>query len=394
MVPPVKVLENVRVLDLGSFITGPYAAALLGDLGAEVIKIEKPGGGDPFRGTEQGNFSVEFQSHNRNKKSITLDYGKPEGYRILLDLVRGADVLIYNARPGAAEHKKIDYQTISKVNPRLIHCNISGFGASGPYSHRPGFDNVGQSLSSWITFFQDMREPRVAGPAVCDSVTGLFAAYGVLGALFERERSGVGRRVDINMLSAMIAFGGEPITRYHETGKVPGLYTRGAGSQAFVLTCRDGRQIGIHLSSPEKFWVALCEAVGEPNLLEDPRFATRPQRVEGYEVLAHELNAIFAQRDRDDWIARLEAADVPFAPVRTVDELKQDPQVAFLDPFYKLPVPGHGEVTGIHRPVDYDGSRDIDFLPAPLVGQHTIEVLRSLGIDETRLRDLQERELI
>jgi crotonobetainyl-CoA:carnitine CoA-transferase CaiB-like acyl-CoA transferase len=389
-----KVLENVRVLDLGSFITGPYAAMLLGDLGAEVIKIEKPGQGDPFRSFQQGNYSIEFRAHNRNKRSLTLDYSQPEGYEILLDLVRWADVLFYNARPGAAEHKKIDYATLSKINPRLIHCTISGFGKDGPYALRPAFDTVGQCLSGWITSFHDMTDPRIAGPAVCDSVTGMYAAYGVLGALYERERSGVGRKVEINMLSAMIAFGGEPITRSEATGQAPGIHDRASISQAFILTCRDGRQVGIHLSSPEKFWVALCKAVGEPNLLEDPRFATRRQRVDGYHILAEELNAIFARFDRSEWLERLEAADVPFAPVRMLDELEDDPQIAHLNPFYRMPVPGHGDVMNIHRPVDYDGSHEVDFRPSPLMGQHTAEILRLLGVDETRVTELQDRKIV
>ena len=195
-----QVLSGFRVLDLGSFITAPYAAMLLAEMGADVIKIEKPGAGDPFRAFGDGLYSSHFQAHNRNKRSVALDFTKPSG-RVALDtLVSTADVLLINVRPGVEEKLGVDAQRLQALNPRLVYCAITGYGADGPYAERPAYDNVGQALSGWLSMFHEGSDARVAGPAVSDALTGLFASMGILGALLEREKTGRGRKVEVSML--------------------------------------------------------------------------------------------------------------------------------------------------------------------------------------------------
>ena len=176
-----NVLHSIRVLDLGNFITGPYAAMLLAELGADVVKVERPGTGDPFRSFEGGLYSPHFQSYNRHKRSVTLDYSKPEGLEILRKLVSNADVVVLNNRPGVSEKLGVDYERLHAINRRLVYCSITGFGSDGPYASRPAYDNVGQTLSGWLSLFHDGGDPRVAGPAVSDALTGVFA-YGDSGS--------------------------------------------------------------------------------------------------------------------------------------------------------------------------------------------------------------------
>lgn len=387
-----NVLHSVRVIDLGGFITGPYAAMLLGELGADVIKVERPGEGDPFRAFKGGLYSPQYQGANRHKRSVALDYTRSEGHALLLRLLAKADVVIQNSRPGVAEKLGLGWEKLHAHNPRLIGCYITGFGPDGPYSKRPAFDNVGQTLSGWLSQFHSGEDPRVVGPAVSDDATGIFGCMAILGALFERERSGIGRRVDISMLESTMALGAESIGHYLATGERLARYGRGSMSQAFLLECRDGKRIGLHMSSPDKFWEGLAKAIGRLDLLE--QFPDRMARVRGYEQIGKILAGIFLTRDRDEWAAMLEANDVPFAPERKVDELQHDPQVRHLDMFYELDHPTLGKVKGIRRPMRYDGKREATLRHPPLLGEHTDEVLRELGLSDAELGKLHEGGLI
>lgn len=387
-----KLLRDVRVLDFGAFITGPYAAMLLAELGADVVKVERPGVGDPFRAFRNGLYSPHFQAHNRNKRSIALDYAKPEGLEVLESLVRTADVVVVNSRPRVAEKLGIGYEALRAVNQRLIYCAITGFGADGPYADRPAFDNVGQALSGWSSRHRRDDDARVVGPAIADPVTGYYAAMGILGALHERSLSGKGHLVEVNMLEATIALGMEPITTYFDTGKPIPVFHRAAMSQAFNLTCKDGKRIGLHLSSPEKFWRGLCHAVGREEWIE--RYPTRLDRAAHYDKLALLLSEIFRTRARDEWIPVLERADVPFAPEHEVQDLEDDPQVRHLGVFYELAHPNHGKIKAAHRPVRVDSDRTIDFRPPPDLGEHSDEILREAGISCERIASLRERGIL
>ena len=387
-----QVLSGFRVLDLGSFITAPYAAMLLAELGADVIKVEKPGTGDPFRAFGTGLYSSHFQAHNRNKRSVALDFTQPTGRAALDALVATADVLLINVRPGVEEKLGVGSKRLQALNPRLVYCAITGYGADGPYAERPAYDNDGQALSGWLSMFHEGSDARVAGPAVSDALTGLFASMGILGALLEREKTGRGRKVEVSMLEATLAFATEPLARFFASEKPVPFYSRAAASQSFLVTCQDGNRIALHLSSPDKFWKGLLKAISREDLVD--KYPDRSARVSGYDDLAMDLAEAFVKAPRDHWLPLLESNDVPFAPERRLDELAGDPQVQHLDVFYSMTHPRYGDVRAAHRPVRYDGDNHSNFMPPPDLGEHTQEVLRAAGLSDEAMQKLQSEGLI
>lgn len=371
-----KPLEGIRVLELGTVITGPFAASLLAELGAEVIKIERPDGGDPFRNFLGGLYSPHFQAYNKNKKSVVLDLATDEGRSALQELVRTADVLLDNFRPGVLARLGFDDKATKSLNPDIIHCSITGFGADGPYSGRPAYDAVAQSLAGIAGLFVDPDNPRLTGPTISDNVTGMYAALGILAALLERQRHGTKRRVEVCMLEASIAFIPDPFA-FVDNGMTVTPTTRVAASQSFAGRCRDGRALAIHLSSLPKFWDALCEAIEQDDIKNDPRFATRALRYENYSALADRLSEVFARRDRAEWIERLSRFDIPFAPINSIHDVAEDPQVRHLSTFYESSASDGTAVRSIHCPIWFDGERTEPQGPPPLLGEHNESYLRT-----------------
>lgn len=387
-------LAGVRVLDLGQIITAPLTSMMLGDLGAEVIKLENAEGGDPFRAFRGGRYSPYFMAYNRGKRSITIDLRKPAGKEVGLALVRWADVLVENFRAGVMDRLGLDRKTLVAANPRLVHASITGFGADGPYADRPAFDTVGMALSGMGSLFFDPADPKVVGPTITDNVTGMYAAYGVLGALYERDRTGVGRHVEVNMLESAIAFMPDAfaVVDQYQLDMQPS--TRPSSSQSYALSCADGKMVALHLSSQEKFWEGLVRAIERPDLGADPRFKTRMDRVAHFEVLRAELARTFATRPRAAWLARLADADVPFAPVNRLAEVPDDPQVRHLGTFTTLTHPVEGRQQAIQRVVQIDGARGPIERAAPTLGEHTDEVLALLGYDAAAISRLREANVL
>jgi crotonobetainyl-CoA:carnitine CoA-transferase CaiB-like acyl-CoA transferase len=362
------------VLEQGTFITGPAAGMLLGDLGADVIKIEQPGSGDPFRAFKGGLYSPHFQTYNRNKRSITLDAKDERARERLYALVRDADVYIQNFRPGVAEQLGVGEVKLRELNPRLIYCSISGWGRDGPGADRPSYDTVAQAASGFLGLLVNPANPRVVGPAIADSITGFYAAYGILGALHERARTGRGRTVEVSMLEAMAHFNLDAFTHYYSAGEVMGPFSRPRVSQSYVMRCADGLWLALHMSSPEKFWQGLVAAIERPGLLADPRFASRDGRIQNQEALIQVLGDAFATRTRDAWCQRLRQRDVPHAPMYDSSEALQDPQAAHLQLLVKATHPQMGEFRTVRSPVSFDGRRALEVTPPPMLGEHDEEI--------------------
>jgi crotonobetainyl-CoA:carnitine CoA-transferase CaiB-like acyl-CoA transferase len=376
-----KILGDVRVLEMGTFITGPAAGMLLADLGAEVIKIEHPEGGDPFRAFKGGLYSPHFQTYNRNKKSITLNTKKAEDLAALERLVAGADIFIQNFRPGVAERLGVDAGRLRALNPALIYCAISGFGASGPDKDRPAFDTVAQAASGFLRLLVNPEHPRVVGPAIADSVTGFYAAYGILAALHERTRTGKGRLVEVSMLEAMCHFNLDDFTHYFSADQVMGPYSRPNVSQSYVFQCSDGGWIALHMSSPAKFWEALAEAVERPDMLSQPEFADRNARIANYERVVAFLAPIFATRPREEWRRRLREREVPSSPVYSSEEVLKSDQVRHLG--IEIGAPGPmGAFRTIRNPVSFDGERMVELSAPPMLGADNEAVLGRRTADE------------
>jgi crotonobetainyl-CoA:carnitine CoA-transferase CaiB-like acyl-CoA transferase len=374
------VLNGIRVVEQGTFITGPCAGMMLADLGADVIKVESPDG-DPYRSYQGDQYSPHFQAYNRNKRSIALDLKKPDERGLFEGLVREADVFIQNFRPGTAARLGAGSDRLSEINPRLIYTSISGFGSSGPYVERPSYDSVAQALSGFLSVVVDPSRPRFLGPALADAITGIYAAYGVLGALVQRGRSGQGALVEVSMLEAMAHFAIEPFAAFFALDNVPTSSDRPRLAQAYILHTADKRLIAIHLSSLEKFWSGLVAAIESPELASDERFRLRQARIDNYDALNAELDQRFARRDLAHWIERLGRHDVPYAPINTIDEVVHDPQVQHLGLIVPV-APAHGASRAVRPPVQFGGVRANTVRAAPLLNEHGDSIRGAIARDQ------------
>ncbi|MGB3416036.1 MAG: CoA transferase [Mesorhizobium sp.] len=373
------VLDGIRIVEQGTFITGPCAAMMLADLGADVIKIEAKGKGDPYRSFKTGFYSAHFQAYNRNKRAIGLDLKNLEDREIFYALISQSDVYIQNFRPGVAARFGADFETLIRINPRLIYCSISGFGPDGPYAQRPVYDSVAQAVSGFLSVAIDPQQPRFIGPALADAITGLYASLGISAALLQQARTGKGKRIDISMLEAMMHFAVEPFMGYFALGEEPSGTDRPRLAQAYIMRCKDGKLFAFHLSSIDKFWDALVEAADAQHLNDDPRFSTRLARIDNYDALNAALNAIFATRDRSEWNERFSAFDVPFAPINSIADVVDDPQARHLG----MIVPVAGRIEGAQHSVrpahSFDGEHAREVTAAPLIDQHGAAIRAALA---------------
>lgn len=374
-----EVLKGIRVIELGTMITAPLAGMILADFGADVVKVERPDGGDPFRSFRGGLYSPHFVAFNRNKRSVALDLQTEAGRASLRALLSDADVLIDNYRSGVMDRLGFSAEFIQSEYPKLIWCSITGFGGDGPFAGRPAYDAVAGALSGLASVMLDPDTPQASGPTISDNVTGMYAASGILGALYEREKTGRGRRIETNMLEAAVAFVPDAFSNFTLMQIDNQPRTRVASSQSYAFRCSDGKLLALHLSSPQKFWESLTDVIERPDLKSDARFATRDVRVRNYAILEKELAAVIGLKDRPYWMVKLDSADVPFAPVQTVSEVLDDPQIRHLGTFYQQTHPTEGPLTLIHRPILIDGSRAVQSRPPPTLGEHTDEILGEIA---------------
>jgi crotonobetainyl-CoA:carnitine CoA-transferase CaiB-like acyl-CoA transferase len=376
----VGVLNGIRVVEQGTFITGPCAGMMLADLGADVIKVESIDG-DPYRSYQGEHYSPHFQAYNRNKRSIALDLKNAAEREIFDGLVQEADVFIQNFRPGTAARLGAGHERLRALNPRLVYASISGFGSSGPYADRPSYDSVAQALSGFLSVVVDSSRPRFLGPALADAVTGIYAAYGVLGALVQRGRTGAGSLVEVSMLEAMAHFAVEPFAAFFALGDTPTSSDRPRLAQAYILRTADGRLIALHLSSLDKFWDGLVKALDAPELARDERFNSRLSRIAHYEQLNEELDRRFAQHELPYWVERLELNDVPHAPIKAIDEVVRDPQVAHLGLIVPVEA-GHSGLHAVRPPVQFEGKYGDSVRAAPALNQHGAAIREALARGE------------
>lgn len=396
--PEQRPLAGVRVLDLGRHLAGPTAAMWLGDLGADVVKIENPERGDDGRTAGPPWYRGEsafFLAANRNKRSLALDLKRPEGQAVFRRLAASADVVVENFRPGVMDALNIGYDRVSAENPRIIYCSISGFGKDGPFADRPGLDQIIQGFSGLmsVTGFEGGEPVRVGIP-VADLLTGLFGAYGVLAALQARERTGRGQRVETSLLESMVGMLGFQATRYLNGGDIPPPAGNHHPINApyGVFRARDGYlTIG---ATGDKRWPKFCEVIGAPEFLEDERFATNggrhAHRLELAELIAEKLQA----RSAEEWEVILNAAGIPCGPIYRVDQALDHPQVRHRQMVVEREHPTAGPIRLLGLPVKLsDTPGGIDRVP-PLLGQHSAEVLREADYSEEEIAALAAQGIV
>jgi crotonobetainyl-CoA:carnitine CoA-transferase CaiB-like acyl-CoA transferase len=388
-----RTLTGVRVLDLTRMLAGPYGSMLLADMGAEVVKVEAPDGGDPIRTMGPpfvNGVSAYFLAVNRNKKSVTLDLKSPAGLDLFLSLVASADVVFDNFRAGVADRLGIGPDACRAARSDIITCSLTAFGADGPYRDLPAFDLILQAMGGGmsVTGEPDGAPVRMGLP-MGDLAGGAFAAIAICGALFHRERTGEGQHVDLSLLdvqASLLTY----MAQYHwADGRVPG--PAGTGHQTVVpydwFECSDGIGIVVAVFT-ERFWRPFCEAVGRPDLVE--RYPTNAERLDGKEELLAELRARFLERPADEGIAGLWAAGVPAGPVNTIDRVVRDPQIVHREMVVESsrPHPDAGAHPLLGNPIKVgDGDR---FEPAPLLGEHNEVIYRGvLGLPAARLAELR-----
>jgi crotonobetainyl-CoA:carnitine CoA-transferase CaiB-like acyl-CoA transferase len=325
-------LDGVRVVECASYISGPFAGLLLAQLGADVVKVEAPDTGDPFRrwGGASGRRRTrpQFASLNYGKRSVALDLRDPQGQEAYLRLAEGADALLENFRPGTLDRLGVGEDVVRRRNPGIVYCTVTGFGPTGPYARRPAYDAIVQGLSGLWSLLSPIERPRAVGPAISDTLGGLNAALAVAAGLAGAARSAeTPRRFDVSMLVSSLNLLGTSLANYAESGEVDTPYSRGRRSHSMAFRAGDGLPLAVHLSSPDKFWVRLTDVVGRADLREDERFAAYTARLEHFEDLTAELGIAFATQPRSTWLKLLHDADVPAGPLYTLDEVVADPHI-------------------------------------------------------------------
>ncbi|MFZ5754973.1 MAG: CaiB/BaiF CoA transferase family protein, partial [Bacillota bacterium] len=369
-------LAGVKVLDMTRVLAGPFATMMLADFGAEVIKIERPEVGDDSRefGPFVDGFSAYFASLNRGKKSLTLELKIPEGKAVFLDLVKKVDVLVENFRPGTMEKLGLGYEELKKVNPRLIYAASSGFGQTGPYAHKAAYDMIVQGMGGIMSITGEPGRPPVrVGASIGDITAGLFTAYGIMTALYHREKTGLGQLVDVAMLDCQVAILENAIARYAVTGKAPEpLGTRHPSITPFQAYKTQDDWIIVAVGN-DQLWAKFCKVIGREELIDDSRFITNAKRTEHVEELGNILEEIFKTKSFAQWMKELDAAGIPCGPINTVDKLFNHPQINSREMLVKVKIPQDKEIVAPGVPVKLSETPGGVQGPAPALGEHTDE---------------------
>jgi len=388
-------LEGTTCIDISGHVAGPYAGSLLGDLGCEVIKVELPDGGDTHRGRnpKYEGYGPSFRALNRNKKSVTLNLRQKKARGILLKLLQCADIFLENFRPPTRTSLGLDYEELSKLNPRLIHCSISGYGQNGPYRDRPGFDTIGQALSGMMSLVTDLDDPKVAGVSFVDHTAGIFAAHGIMAALLARVKTGRGQFVDVSLLQVAIAFIESHVADYLNGGEAVSRENFPKGRIYSLLDC-DKKPFMVHLSGHNQAWEGLLRAAELDALIGDPRFATRKHRTDRHGEIVKILRERFREKPRGYWLSRLDANSIPNAPINTIHEVFDDPQIRHMGIPKQIAHPKMGASNLVGSPINMSGTPPRFFCAAPLLGENTDEVLEGLGYTKEMIKELRDDKVI
>jgi crotonobetainyl-CoA:carnitine CoA-transferase CaiB-like acyl-CoA transferase len=391
-------LKGIRVIDLTRVLAGPYCSMILGDLGAEVIKVEAPGGSDetrtwgpPFK----ENVSAYYLCANRNKQSLTIDLKSGEGKQIIEKLVKKSDVLLHNFKTGTMERLGLDYDHLKKINPEIVFCSITGFGETGPSSHLPGYDFIIQAMSGLMSITGDEDSgPQKLGVAISDILTGLYACIGIQAALLERAQSGEGQKIDLSLYDSAVSSLVNIGSNYLMTGKVPArLGNHHANIVPYqTFRAKDGEMV-IAVGNDRQFR-HLCEILGQAEISEDPRFSTNADRVQHRNELTERLQKLFLTQTVAFWEQQCHEKQIPCGPIQTLDQVRNDKQLQARDMFLTSPHPKAGSIEMIGSPLKLSRTPvTVDRHP-PEPGEHTEEILLQLGYDKETIDSLQRMKRI
>ena len=394
-----KALDGIRVLDLTRALAGPFCTLMLGDNGADVIKVEIPGSGDdtrkwgpPFIGEE----SAYYLSINRNKRSLTLNLQDAQAQEVFMKLAQDIDVVVENFTPGVMGRFGLDYDAVKAVNPKVVYCSISGFGQDGPYRNRPAYDQIMQGVGGLMSITGEPDgEPQKIGIAVTDIGAGMWSAFAIMAALNHRGKTGEGQYIDISMLDAQVAWLTYQAAFFFANGEAP--KRMGAAHPTLVpyqaFMCKDGKYINVAVGS-ERIWGRFCQGMGREDLKDHPDYATNSVRVNNRGAMVSMLQEIFLTRPVAEWVKELQAANVPCGPINDLADVFADPQVLARNMYLEMAHPTLGSIKQTGLPIKFSLTPGgLDRHP-PLLGEHNQEILQSLGYSDADVQSLKEQSVI
>jgi formyl-CoA transferase len=395
-----QALADLKVLDLSRVLAMPYCSMMLGDLGADIIRVERPGVGDETRHWGPpwaGELSAYYLCTNRNKKGITVDLKKKEGQEIIRRLAERSDILLENFLPGDLAKMNLGYEDLKALNPKIIYASVTGYGQSGPYRDQPGFDFILQAQGGLMSIIgEEEGPPMKVGVAIVDITAGLFACSAILAALHYREKTGIGQHIDMALLDAQVAWLANQASNYLVSGKVPrrmgNAHPNIVPYETFLA--RDGIYIALGVGNDNQ-WRKFCKLAGIEPLTNDPHYATNPKRVENRKKLVPLLQEVFLRKDSGEWLQLLSEAEIPVGPINTIDRVFADPQVLARQMLVEMEHPKVGKFKVVGSPLKLSETPVEYRIPPPLLGEHTEEILRNvLGYDRETIVRLREAKVI